>query len=124
MASDLVSAVGGLRGPRGSGAALFGFGSSALGSSISIANNTTVNPYGTSNTFVGLIRVNDEAPGSGAMFMMGSGTNIVKIAETMANVFTITAGTASRINVYLVAGECIKRLEARAARFQPLLMLF
>lgn len=62
----------------------------------------TANPFGTQSGgyFAGLFIVVELTGGHMAAFLTG-GTQCAKIGESTANVFTTTAGTGSRMNVYL-----------------------
>lgn len=65
----------------------------------SVPNNTTVQPFGNVNNFSGLIIINDDITGNVGLFLTGLG--IMTLVSQVSTGFSITPGTAGRINVYL-----------------------
>lgn len=92
------------------GTALWAFDSSLNGSTFQIANGATYNLYGAANMFAGLVSIIDEASGNQGLFINGGGTAIALVAQTGTK-FSITSGTAGRINVYAVAGAYYIQIE-------------
>ncbi len=77
---------------------MYALDAGSTGSNITIADNATAQPFGAA-VVSGLFVVNDTATdGRSALFI--SGDAIQLIMATTVNTYTITATTASRVNVY------------------------
>jgi len=97
--SGQVRASYGYGSPQADGTQRIQFDGTVGGSSISIANNATITPFGASFNFSGLILVSDTlVDGATALFISNAST-ITEVSDP-ANLFTTTAGTASSYNVY------------------------
>lgn len=97
-ASSTITATSGFLAPLSNGTAVWGIDAQATGTTV--ADTATYQPFGNTNAFSGLFLVNALDSGSVGLFMQG-GNTVVLISESVANTFSITQGTGSRVNVYL-----------------------
>ena len=105
----------GVRVPRSSGTALFALDTSGTGSSITLANAATTQPFGNSNNFSGLILITNTSNNSAGLFLAGGGT-VTLISESVASTYSAAIGTASRINVYYNSSVLTIQNNAGASR--------
>ncbi len=99
---DLTTISGTLRAQPTAGAATFALDTSQ-GTVLTLANNAIGDATGNANNFSGLLVVNETAvDGALALFLVGNGA-ITIIAQQAGTLYSTTAGTASKINVYLSA---------------------
>ena len=74
--------------------------------SMNIANNAVAYPFSNANVFSGLFIVNDQSVnGEVALFL--SGGNGIKLVGQTGTHFTVSAGTASSINVYISSNAVV-----------------
>lgn len=92
----------GVKVPKSSGAALYALDTSSVGSSIAIANNGTAAPLGSGVALRGPLSVWSNGDGVGAFLFADSGG--CSIISDRAGIFSTTAGTGSKINVYVTGG--------------------
>lgn len=102
--------LGWLAARKTSGTPAWALDSAPHGSTFQIVDNGTYNLYGTTNAFAGLVSIIDETSGNQGLFINGGGTGITLVAQTGTK-FSITAGTAGRINVYVVGGSYYIQIE-------------
>lgn len=99
----LIDPNGSIGVPSSNSLATFGLDATLFGADITLANNATATPFSNANNYSGLFIINPSTiNGAVAAFVTGGG-GIATLGASAANVYTNTAGTASRINVYLVA---------------------
>lgn len=102
---NINAAVGtfssGVVAPRSSGTALYAI-DTTIGSLIAIVNNATATPLGAGVALRGPLVVWSAGDGVGAQLFADSGG--CSIISDRAGIFSTTAGTASKINVYVSAG--------------------
>ncbi len=104
--TGVTTATGGVAVPRSSGTAVFAVDGGATGSQITIANNGTATPFGNSNNFAGLILIKETATdGHGALFFTVGHFTI--LLSDPASLYSNTATTASKTNVYLSGGFAV-----------------
>jgi len=87
--------------PRASGSALYSIDSGVAGSTMTIANNGTATPFAT-NLLRGLLFCWDSTDGVGALYFCDSGGT--SIISDRAGIFSTTATTASKVNIYNTGG--------------------
>jgi hypothetical protein len=90
--------------PSSAGTAAFGIDATLVGSTLSIANNGTATPFSNAANFSGMIIVQDTTINGGTGLFIVGGNTVLMVGNTPANTMTHTATTASRVNVYSVAG--------------------
>lgn len=95
---------GSLRVPRSSTiSGIYGADATALGSSVSAANNGTISLFGGSNTFGGLLIIHETASDlSAAIFLVHDGI-VSEVSDPSSN-YSHTVGTATSTNVYMSGG--------------------
>lgn len=76
---------------------------SASGATLSVANNATGSPFGSSTHFSGQLLVFDPSV-SGALGVFAVGGGVALIGESLSGNFSTTAGSSSKINVYIDSG--------------------
>lgn len=81
-------------------ASVFAIDGANLGLGFTLADTAIAYPFGLSNNFCGIFMVKETVDGHTAV-LLNAGHNIVMIAESSGGtIFSTTASTASRINIY------------------------
>jgi hypothetical protein len=81
----------------------------ANGSTLTLTNGTTGQPFGANANFSGLMLVNDpSAIGSTAVFLIGGNAiNLIGESKTGTTYYSTTQGTPSKTNIYLDGSNII-----------------
>lgn len=100
--SQQVNAPAGVNVPRSSGSTVYAIDASSLGASIVINNGATATPFGAGVLLRGLVSIWSAGDAVGALLY--ADTTGASIISDRAGIFATAAGTASKINVYVVSG--------------------
>jgi hypothetical protein len=90
--------------PRSSGVELFAIDGTVSGGALSVVNNGTATPFGSTRNFSGLVIISETAINGTAAVLLVDGGSGVNLVSSTGGAWTVTAGTASKTNVYLVSG--------------------
>lgn len=90
--------------PRSGGSAVFALDGTSKGSAITVLNTLNATIFSNARVFSGLLIISETAVnGNAAMFLIDGGGTVTLIGTAGAT-WSVTSGTASKTNVYLVAG--------------------
>jgi hypothetical protein len=82
-------------------ASVFAVDAANLGSGFTLADTAIAYPFGLSNNFCGIFLVKETATDGHTAFLLNAGHTIIMLGESSGGtVFSTTASTASRINIY------------------------
>jgi hypothetical protein len=82
-------------------ASVFAVDAANLGAGFTLADTAIAYPFGLANNFCGLLIVKETATDGHTAFLLCGGQNMIMLGETSGGtIFSTTASTASRINIY------------------------
>lgn len=102
VATDQVDARNGIILPASNNSAVYAVDASA-GVTATLATDATYYPFGNANNFSGMLMVTNTTNNATGLFLVGS-SSVVLVSDTSGSTYTVSSGTANRINVFLSSG--------------------